>query len=217
MKLRLSFLVILGIFIYSESNAQADTFALGINAGTNGVGIDVTTNLTSNLNLKATANFFSYNFSGEIDDDPSIDIISEMSTSNFSMLVNYYPFSDRIALVGGVYYLNWSVDTDLTPSEAYEVDDRVFEPEQLGSLNALIEYPNKFAPYLGLGFGNPIRAGSKLRVNAQLGLMYTGAPRLRMTGTGMIAPTADNQSSFQEGMNEFEWYPMFNLGLSYRL
>jgi hypothetical protein len=113
--------------------------------------------------------------------------------------------------------MDWSVDTDMIPNESYEVDGRVYEPERLGSLNAMIEYPNKLAPYIGVGFGNAIGDGSKLKLNMQIGAMYTGAPELRMTGTGMIAPTADNQPSFQKGLNEFNWYPMFNIGLSYRL
>jgi len=37
-----------------------------------------------------------------------------------------------------------------------------------------------------------------------------------MNGDGLISPTTDQAVNFQEGLNEFDWFPVFNLGLSYR-
>lgn len=205
------------MLIYSETQAQFNSIAVGLNGGSNGFGFDVTTDLTERLNMRATSNFFSFNFAGEIDDDPGVDVESKMKNTNFSILLNFHPYRTGFALVAGLYYMNFSVDSKMIPNESYEVDGRVFEPERLGTMNALIEYPNKFAPYIGLGFGNPIGDGSRLRLNMQIGALYTGEPKLTMTGTGMIAPTADNQPGLQEGLNQFKWYPLINLGLSFRI
>lgn len=199
------------------TKAQFNSYAVGFNAGTNGFGIDATTNLTERLNLRSTFNFYSFNFSGEIDDDPTVEVSSKIATNNFSLLLHFHPYKSGFSLVTGIYYMDWSVDSKMIPIESYEVDGRIFEPDRLGNMRATLEYPNKIAPYLGLGFGNPIGSGSRIKFNLQIGAMYTGAPKLNMSGTGMIAPTADNQGAFQEGLNEFKWYPIMNLGLSYRI
>jgi hypothetical protein len=132
--------------------------------------------------------------------------------------VDFHPGGKGFKISGGVYLNNFDINADVVPNESYTIDEKTFAPEKMGSLSANMSYDQQIAPYLGIGFGNAVRSeGSALKFFTNLGVLYTGAPSFTMEGEGMMAPTADNAPAFQEGLNEFEFYPVFNLGLSFRI
>lgn len=194
-------------------------FSVGVTAGTRGIGGEITTNLTKKINLRLAAAGFNYSDSGEeVDDDLTIGYEGEASINTLSFMVDYHPFNRRFKLIGGVVRNNFELTAFAAPTEPYEFnDEKTFSPERLGSLSARVTYPNEWMPYFGLGFGNSLSKGIPIKLNMSLGLMYSGAPELRMEGSGLIAPTIDQVVNFQDGLNEFEWFPVFKLGLSFRV
>lgn len=213
----IKYALILLLLLPLSVNAQFKEYAVGLNAGTNGLGIDLTTDINDKLNLRATGNFYAFSGIFEVDDDPSVELDTKSDNTNFSLLINYHPFRSSFGLVTGLYYMNWNTTMFMAANETYEIEDRIFQPEELGSLDGVVEYPSKLAPYLGMALGNPVGEGTKLKLNLQLGIMYMGTPELKMSGEGMIAPSAGNQPSLQEAIEQFQWYPMLNLGLSFRI
>lgn len=223
------FIFLLSISLYDNGlHAQitqkpASRFAIGFNGGTVGAGADITTNITKKLNLRIGYHAFSYSDSGTYDDDePAIGYSGELSQSNISFLADFYPMNRGLKFTAGVYIQNFEITANASPSESYTIfegqsNEKEFGPERLGTIDALVTYPNSVMPYFGIGFGNPVAKGSALKLNMSLGLMYSGAPELTMSGSGLIAPTVNQAIDFQEGLNEFEWFPVFKLGLSLRV
>jgi len=221
-------LYLLAVFLFSSAgtlSAQdnfANRYALGLNAGTTGIGGEITTNMTKKIAIRFGLNTLSYGDSGIYDDDePSVSYSGDLSQTNFSLLADFYPKNRGFKITAGLYYQNFDIAASAVPNEAYTfnegaVNEKVFGPERLGQLDVLVTYPRKLMPYAGLGFGNPVGNGSSLKLNMSLGFMYSGAPELTMNGDGLISPTTDQAVNFQEGLNEFDWFPVFNLGLSYR-
>ncbi len=206
----------------SAQDNFASRYALGLNAGTTGIGGEITTNMSKKLALRFGLNTFGYNDSGIYDDDePSVSYSGDLSQTNFSLLADFYPKNRGFKITAGVYYQNFDISASAVPNEAYTFNEgagneKVFTPDRLGQLDVLVTYPRKLMPYAGIGFGNPVGNGSSLKLNMSLGFMYSGAPELTMNGDGLISPTTDQAVNFQEGLNEFDWFPVFNLGLSYR-
>ncbi|MCC5933756.1 MAG: hypothetical protein LAT75_12290 [Candidatus Cyclonatronum sp.] len=199
------------------------SFGLGVYAGTTGIGGEAATNISNDFTFRLGFSAFGLNVSETVDDDPSMDIDGKMRLNSLSALVDYFPVNGRgFKLTAGLIYHNLDVSADAIPIESYTMNkgrdnERTFAPERLGSLSMNLEYPNKLMPYLGLGFGNMVSTGSPLTFMFNLGLMYSGAPKLTMEGEGMIAPTVDHAISIQEGLNVFNWYPVMQVGLSYRI
>lgn len=215
-------LTMLLLFISSpELSAQirpAKKFAIGIDAGTTGIGGELTTNLTKKLNVRFGISAFNRSESGVYDEDePAIAYDGSLSINNISLLVDYYPFTRGLKLSAGFYKNAFEVTANAEPNESYEINGKVFSPDRLGSLQATVVYPNEIMPYIGIGFGNPLAKGLPIKLNMSLGLMYSGAPELTMVGEGFISPTIDQAVNFQDGLNEFEWFPVFKLGLSFRV
>lgn len=219
----MSVLLFACVGILNAQFQQERRVALGINAGTTGFGGEVTTNITKKFNGRIGFNFFNNSQTGSIDDeDPGLDYNGDLSMGSFSALVDFFPANRGFRLTAGVYYHNFEISGGAIPNENYVMNEgrdneKVFSPDRLGSLSAELTYPNALMPYFGVGFGNAVaKAGIPVKVNMSLGLMYSGAPELTLNGTGMIAPTADQAPNIQQGLNEFNWFPVFTLGLSFR-
>jgi len=203
--------------------AQIPELAVGINGGTTGIGGEVTASISSKLNARVGFNTFSYSLSGAYNDnEPGLDYNANLKDNNFSALVDYYPANRGFKLTAGFYYYNFEVNGTAKANQSYTLNEgqpneKTFSPDRLGGLGVNVSYPNKLMPYAGLGFGNPVAAKGRLKLNVQLGVLYSGAPNISMSGNGLISGTTDQASAFQQGLNEFKWLPVINLGVSYKV
>ena len=95
----------------------------------------------------------------------------------------------------------------------------------------------KFAPYVGLGFGNAM-VGSGLYGIFDIGVMFQGAPDVALAASGSATVTDSNglsrpvldlssdpevqdavaqeQASLQDDLKDFKFYPVVNIGIGYR-
>lgn len=217
--------ILILLFTHTESFAQS-TFgqgvAIGINAGTTGIGAEAASSIIPNLVLRTSFGKASGSSTQEIDNDPSLNLDVQIDITSLALFVDYFPFKRFLKLSAGVVYNDFNLDAIATPNENYSLNkgqdnEKVFTPDRLGSLSIGVNYPNKINPYVGFGFGNMVGEGFPLKLTVNMGLLHSGPPELRMTGTGMIAPTVDQASNIQEGLDVFGWFPVFNIGLSYRI
>ena len=200
-----------------QAEAQRN-YAVGLKAGSAGIGLETSVSINENFNGRLSGSYIGYNTNGLFTDlEPNISYDISASVLSIGLLADYYPFERLLSLSAGVYYLDFGVDADVVSAESYTIDRKTFTPERIGSLSGTVDYRSKVAPYAGIGLGNPVSPGSPLTFNFELGAMYTNSPRVRMQGEGMIAPTATQDKNFEDGLKDFKFYPVLNLGLSYRL
>ena len=214
-RIRFFLLLVVVLCVSAEAFAQR-RYAIGVTAGSSGIGGDAIVRINDRVNVRGGYQEVFYKRTGVYNDlEVGIDYNGNVDVSSFSILADVYPFKKVLKFTAGVYKLNWKSTALALPNESYEVADRTFSPEQLGSLSADVSYSEKIAPYVGMGFGNALAKGLPVKINVDLGLVRSGAPIIDMEGTGLIAPTADNEDSFQEGLNEFDWYPIVRVGFSF--
>ncbi len=202
---------------FASLRAQ-DGLSAGLRVGTTGFGLEASTSIHQKLNVRLGGSFYSQSINGDMEEgDVGIDYNADMSMISIPALVDYYPANRGFRLTGGFHYHNLSISGGAVPNENYTMNNKTFTPQKLGSLSANIDYGSAISPYLGLGFGNSLAPGSKIKLSLDLGAMYISSTKVSMDGTGMIAPTADQAPDFEEGLSEFKFFPVFNLGLSYRI
>ncbi len=214
----LSFLLICIMMAMSVNTSQAQV-ALGLKVGTTGIGADGSIPLYDNkLNARISGSFFSYEQSGVYSDqNPSIAYNANLGITSIGAIADYFPFDNSLKLSGGLYYYDFSVDGEATPNEPYTIEGRTFQPEKMGSLSADVGFGSNLVPYAGIGLGNPVHSDRPLTFTIELGALYTNSPQITMNGEGMISPTADQAQDFEKGVSDFMFYPVLNLGLSYRI
>ena len=206
----------------------ANKLAVVLKFGTTGISPELSYRVNSKINVRASFSIFNYKRVEIL----NIETGSSNSTStapvekakmqydasvklgNFGILVDFFPFKKRVfALNAGVFYNTTYFSVDLQPKSNLNFNDRVFTPEETGTLELKVKYPT-IAPYLGLSLGNP-NTGKRLKFLLDLGVMYTGSPLIEMQGTGSIEPTAGQAAQLQTNLKPIYLYPVLKFGLSY--
>ena len=206
----------------------ANKLALALKFGTTGISPELSFRMNSKINVRASFSMFNYQQVEVLDFDaggttgtsstPAEKVKMQYDASiklgNFGLLVDYYPFKRRVfALNAGVLYNTTSFSVDLRPKSNLNFNDRVFTPEETGSIGLKVKYPT-VAPYFGLSLGNP-NTGKRLKFLFDLGVMYTGSPLIEMIGPGAIEPTANQAAQLQTNLEPIYLYPVLKFGLSY--
>ncbi|MFC5407810.1 hypothetical protein ACFPMF_00720 [Larkinella bovis] len=193
--------------------------AVAIRAGTAGVGFDVFKSIVPRFTVRAGASLFSYQ--GQLDSGKPTDVVQiaydyELKLASINALVDFYPFKRAgFRLTTGVFYNLNQLTFDGTPMKEVRFNDVIFTKEQVGTINGKADF-NRIAPYAGLGWGHPFR-GTKLKFMVDLGLFYQQSPQVTFVTTGMLEPSSDQGAVIEQNLQPLTFYPILNLGLSYRL
>lgn len=189
--------------------------------GTLGIGVDVAKSFTSQVNGRLGFNFGNVNFNRT---DSGINYDSQLSLSSVQLFGDYYPFSSSsFRVTGGLVAQNnrFSVTSKPSSNGTYTIDGNQYQASNVGTLSGEYKYGNSIAPYLGIGIGKSTNEG--LGFNADLGVMFTGSPKVTLNASN---PTFnDNQTTRTQLDNQvrqtetdlrgFNVYPVLSVGLSY--
>jgi hypothetical protein len=196
---------------------------IGVTArvGTLGIGVDVNKSFTSQFNGRLGFNFGNININRT---DSGINYDSQLNFSSIQLFGDYYPFtSSSFRVTGGLVAQNnkFSVTSKPNGSGNYTIDGTQYSANTVGSLNGEYKYANSIAPYIGIGIGKSTNEG--LGFNADLGVMFTGSPKVSLTASNpafnsnpITRAQLDNQVRQTENdLRGFNVYPVLSVGLSY--
>lgn len=213
-------LCVVGLLATQAAHGQAfRNVSLSARVGSLGPGLELTTSITPKFNLRLAGHHLSYNRS-DVLTDLEIDVRadSKLNLTSGALFADFFPARRGFRLTAGVVLNQNQADVRITPLEAYMMDEKAFSPEKIGTLTAVVGHKAQVNPYAGIGFGNSVRKGARLGFVFDLGVLYTDSPRVEMTGTGMIAPTADVQGPKTEyNLRGIKLYPVLAIGLSYKI
>ncbi len=205
-------------------NAQAESgdIALGAHISTLGVGPDLTIGLMDSLNLKAAGNWGSYDVDGESDD---IDYDCDLELISGLVAAEWLPFSGRsFHIVAGALFNgnNLEASAEIRPGLSYDIGGTPYSSDQIGRLEGDIEY-NSVAPYIGIGWGNPVHKDSTVSFFIDIGVVYQGAAEVSLDAYGTLAndPTflshlQQEEDDLEDDLDDFKYYPVISLGLTYK-
>jgi hypothetical protein len=211
-------LTVLAVGCIDLTPAYAQRISLTARAGSPGVGGDVAVGLSPHFNARAGLTYFSYNHvTTETIEDVDLGIDATANLFGLSAIVDYYPWKTKsFHLSAGAVYNGNLIEASAVAAGPYEVGSLTFTADDIGGLDGEISF-NSIAPYAGLGFGNATKLGSRLGFLIDLGAIYHQSPRVELTGTGMVSPTAEQAPQLEENLSSFQLVPVISLGLSYRL
>jgi len=105
----------------------------------------------------------------------------------------------------------------MKPTKSYTVGGDIYTPDLLGTMSADISF-NKVAPYIGIGFGDPTAGSKGLGFTFDIGTVFQGAPKAKLSATGLIEPSAspEQQEKLESNLSWFKFYPVVSFGLTYK-
>jgi hypothetical protein len=212
--------------------------AVGVTAGTLGVGLEVATPLSRRTNLRVDSHFFNY---AQTLSQDGVSYSGTLRLRDFRASYDFYPFGGSFRLSGGVAVYNQfnvRAATSVPSNQTITLNDVDYYSSASDPLrgNATVAFGHKVAPTLTLGWGNAIpRSGRHLAFPVEIGAAFTGTPTfdLAMIGSGCetqdaatCQPIATN-AGFQSNLNAerkkisndiepLRFYPILNVGVTYR-
>jgi hypothetical protein len=195
---------------------------LGVTArvGTLGLGVDVAKSFNPQFSGRLGFNFGSVNTNRT---ESGVSYDAKLNLSSVQLLGDYHPFGGGFRVTGGLLSQSnkFAVTGKPDGNGSYTIDNTTYPAAQVGSLAGEYQYGNSIAPYVGIGFGQPANEG--FGFNADLGVMFTGSPKVSLTASN---PAFNNNATTRAGLDRqerqtendlkgFNVYPVLSVGVSY--
>ncbi|MUL34917.1 hypothetical protein [Gloeocapsopsis dulcis] len=204
-------------------------FALGGKVSTLGVGIEGVGAISPNFNGRLGFNYLGF---GSGFTENNIDYDGDLQLLNATGMLDWFPSSTSgFRVTGGVVYQNNRVDAIARPAEVLEIGGIEFPLAAVGQLEGSLTFPNTIAPYIGIGYGNPVRRGSAFSFNIDLGVLFPGSPQANLQATGpgvdliggipvvnnlLEDAIAQEEEQIEDNVSWLGVYPVLFIGVSYQ-
>ncbi len=193
--------------------------AISGKAGTLGLGGELTTGVTSDINARFGLNKFDLTFDDEFDD---VEYDVDLDFSSASALLDWHVFGGSFRVTGGLLSMDHEFDLDGTTAGNEEIGGTVYTPSEIGTLSGHAEIDGT-APYIGIGWGNPVGSGKRWGLYCDLGVALTDSPDVALSANGTLASDpafqadlARERDEIEDDLEPFQFYPVISLGLYYR-
>ena len=202
-----------------SSNCMAQDVAVGLTGGTMGLGLEGTTNITDNINIRGVVAGFKYSQNGNSGTDVTYKMDAQLLNAGF--MLDYYPFETVLRLSAGAIYNGTKVTMDGQPNagSTYTFNNNTYTAAQVGTVSGEAKY-QKVMPYLGIGFANPMK-GSHFTFGLDIGAMI-GKATASLSATNpannatLASDVAAEQVKLQNDVDKLTVYPVLQVSLSYR-
>ncbi|MDX9767952.1 MAG: hypothetical protein RBT51_11480, partial [Ectothiorhodospiraceae bacterium] len=179
--------------------AQAEGFAVGVKAGTTGVGVEGIASLSPYLN--ARIGYSGLTFDGKTTyNDKKTEWDADLNLGLASLLVDLHPFNNNFRITAGIAYNNSDLTGTLkskTAGSTINIGDTDYLVSAISPANAEIEF-DEFAPYIGIGYGNPVHEDNRLSLYVDLGVtqLKSGSATVSANCNAALDPQCANTAQF---------------------
>jgi hypothetical protein len=141
---------------------------------------------------------------------------TDIDLSNVSLLLDWHAFDGAFRFSGGIMSNN-SKAKGTAPEANYDIGGGSYTV----GLETEVEFKNKPAPYLGIGWGNAVGKDKRWVFSADLGVLFQGSPDVTLTPTGSGASgvnpddIAREEARIEDDLSKFQYYPVATVGISY--
>lgn len=170
-------------------------FSLGVQGGTLGLGGEVNYYLLDWLNLRASAHVFPLTYKDTIE---NYDVDFDFDFMGLLLTLDFYPGhyrGFRISLGGGLNDNETTIDGSARSGS--------------GSFSGKASY-DSFAPYFGIGFGNPVQPDSAFTFTFDMGVMLQDYSLSLPEGV-----SATVKSEIEDILDYATIYPVIMFGIHY--
>lgn len=212
-------LVSSALLCYCSGCADSGGLAIAGKASTLGLGGELTTGITSNVNARVGFNTFDMDFEDDFDD---IEYDLGLDFSSVSALVDWYVFNDNFRISGGIISIDHKIDLDATPTVSEEIGDVTYTPTEIGTLFGDVEVDD-LAPYVGIGWGDALDPGRRWGFYCDFGVAFTSSPDVDLSANGTLAADSTflanlekERKDIEDDLDIIKFYPVLSIGLYYR-
>jgi hypothetical protein len=212
---------------FAGTSASADGVVGALRLGTLGIGVDANFGLTEQLNLRVGYSAFNYSDTLSSSD---VDYDGDAKLRTATALLDWFPGGSGFRVSFGAVGSNTKVDVKAKPQNGtFDFNGQTFTASEVGTVRGNVKPGNSFGPYVGIGWGNAVRAQGRVTLLFDLGVIYMGSPDVNLNATcGPAAPNGtpacaqlqsavrQEERDLQHDANIYEWYPVASVGVAVR-
>ena len=189
--------------------------------GTLGYGAELNFGLSDSIGARIGLNAYTYKYN---DNSNQVNYDFKLQLQTVSALADWYPFSGSFRASGGLLYNNNKVSMTALPASGttYTINGVSYTTTQISSLQGEMTF-NKVAPYLGIGWGNPVAKDKGWGLVTDVGVLLQGKPKTSLTATcpGGCSPSiqynvAAENTRVENDLSNFKFWPVASIGISYQ-
>ncbi|TJZ72039.1 hypothetical protein [Chitiniphilus eburneus] len=206
------------------TQAGAEGTALGIDISTLGVGGELTQRINDQFNVRLNVNGLQLNHGDTID---NIRYDADIRLFTAGLIGDWIILDTRFRLSAGVFYNGNKADLTSQPTDGtYRINGITYNADDVGDLSGRVDF-NRFSPYLGVGWGNPVAGNDNLSFTVDVGVLFQGAANLRLDAH--CAPTLSpaqcqeltddveaERGKAEDDIKDYRFWPVVKAGLNYR-
>ncbi|MBU1008700.1 MAG: hypothetical protein KKD74_01070 [Bacteroidetes bacterium] len=203
----------------NSSPAKESSFgmAIGLRASSFGPGGEIIAAVTPKIHLRLGGSYFSFAYQ-QTSDALNITGDNTLTLGSVSLIANWQFLKSLYLSAGAIYNMNKNNLVGYS-TESFKIGAITVSPEQIGELSYTIKSGMPVAPYIGLGIGRTISANGVVSFAIEGGIVYQGSPKVELTATGMLSPTASDEQRqlLEHNVASMTIYPMVAAQLSFRI
>jgi hypothetical protein len=194
----------------------AQSLGLALRAGLTGPGVEISAAASSRVRVRISASYLSIRTDRQVTRGAiPYRIKGDLAAGSASLLVDL-DLKANIHLSAGLMTLLTGGSVTAAPTGSTDIAGSVVTPQELGSVSVTSKFPDRPAPYLGLGFGSPV-GQSRLSILLDVGVMYAGRPRFSTEAQGLLDASSTWVTTLEQAFRGLRWAPMISLGIGLRV
>ena len=187
--------------------------------GTLGLGAELNFAISDSLSARVGLNDGTYKNSATIS---SLNYDFDWQLQTINAFADWYPFAGSFRATGGLLYNNNSNSYVANPTNGnYIINGVAYSSTQITSYQGTMSF-NPVAPYIGIGWGNPVAKNKGWGLVTDIGVIYQGKPTsdLVITCAATCPPQLQTDASAENAKlqedTSFQWWPVVSIGISYQ-
>lgn len=221
MRAKLLVLALSGVF---ASTAQAEGLGVYVNGGTTGFGLGIAGAMSENVTGRLGFDTWKRSIT-KSDSNGNYNV--DLKLQNVAALVDWYPFGGAFRTTLGLVANGNKATLSATPTGgSYTFNGQTYFSSEVGSYTGEMKF-NSTAPYLGIGWGNPVAKAKTWGFVTDVGVLFQGSPKVTSTatcGTAIVGTTrctdlqnsvATSASKLEADTKNYKYWPVISIGLSY--
>lgn len=219
LSMKLAALALLSAGVSSAAMAEGD-FAITGGIGTMGGTVEGQFQVNEYFQIRAGANYLAFDEDIDVDD---ITYDGELDFSGFGAFVDVHPFGNSFFVTGGAYAGGKDIDLVASSTVAIEIGGVTFTPAEYGRLEGDVSFED-VAPFVGVGFDTTFTGSGNWGFNILAGAAVFGSGDVTLDAVGgtlsndpiLQAQLAQEIAEIENEIEDYEFWPVVQVGLSYR-
>ncbi len=205
--------------------ALAEGYAVGGTFGTDGVGIEYTYALSDSVTVSAGYSGINFNTTRKIS-AVSYQLDSKLRSLGFK--ASYFPSDSSFHVTLGAINNGTEFDAKARPvGDSFELNGNSYPASSVSSINGKLRFPST-TPYIGIGWGNPVRPETRWNFTFDMGFQYLKSVNASLNATcnnslinqlqcfQLKNDVAQEEKQLQDDVNKNHWWPVLRAGAQYQ-